>query len=97
MSINLDEHAGELIIEGEHCPNCNSTATEFDPVFGFWFCEDCSSAWTQDDKAAMDVCSTCGGTGVNGTEGGDPDVGEFYTDQTCLTCGGSGYLGGDRS
>lgn len=32
----------------EPCPNCQSRATEFDAVFGFWKCEDCSTVWGHD-------------------------------------------------
>ena len=33
---------------GDPCPECRSTATEFDPGFRFWTCEDCSTVWSED-------------------------------------------------
>lgn len=32
----------------EPCPHCNSKNTEFEPIFGFWKCEDCSTVWGHD-------------------------------------------------
>ena len=32
----------------EPCPECRSTATEYDPLFGYWKCEDCSTVWGHD-------------------------------------------------
>lgn len=89
--MNYDE--GEPI--GLPCPHCDSEATNFEPVFGYWKCEDCSTVWGSDeddpDYDDAELCPNCHGTGVDGTEGGDPDMGEEYTDLACQTCGGSGY------
>lgn len=30
------------------CPGCNSTATRFDSVFGYWQCQECPTVWAYD-------------------------------------------------
>lgn len=58
---DLDE-AG-LVVEGENCPDCNSSNTRYDNGFGFWKCEDCSTVWGHDkddpDYDEPDICPEC--------------------------------------
>lgn len=47
--IFYEEDGDEVIACGMPCPECGSTHTEKDALYGFWKCEDCSTAWAFSD------------------------------------------------
>lgn len=72
MAISYDEDESAVVMEGETCPTCSGSATTYDPVFGFWKCEDCSTVWGKDiddpdyedlDEEEENYCSLCSGSG----------------------------------
>lgn len=84
---------GERI--AEPCPECHSRQTYYEPVFGFWKCEECSTVWGDDeddpDYDEAELCPECKGTRVSGTEGNpDEDLPDQWSDKTCATCNGTG-------
>jgi DnaJ-class molecular chaperone len=89
--MNYDDN-GERF--GEPCIACRSTETYFEPVFGFWKCEACSSVWGYPDDdpdydelepLVVELCPTCQGDHVV--------LDEALKDyQPCPTCEGSGYV-----
>lgn len=65
MSLSYFEDGDQIFMEGEICPACGSTATLKEVGYGFWKCENCSTAWGSDDDdpdyQEADVCPHCGG------------------------------------
>lgn len=66
MSRTYDWDEAGLVVEGEHCPTCNSSNTRYDNDFGFWKCEDCSVVWGHDkddpDYDEPEICPECSST-----------------------------------
>ena len=88
MSLSYSEDGDRILIEGEPCPSCGSTATLKDTDFGFWKCEDCSTVWGHDkddpDYDEAEPCPVCLGTGSIQQPDGERAI------EVCYGCDGSG-------
>lgn len=101
MSISYYEDGDSIIMEGEPCPSCSSTATSKEAGYGYWKCEDCSTVWghDEDDPDYAEVDSHSWLLSDPPTEE-EPAVcplcsGGGYVEEllsTCPDCQGDGYL-----
>lgn len=96
MSELIYSDRDEITSEGETCPNCESTRTGYNANYGYWECSKCNNVWGHDkddpDYDEAEICPTCKGSGVNGTEGNIALDAVDECDINCPTCGGSGYV-----
>lgn len=99
MGITIDWSGDEMIMQGKRCPHCNSTATEFEPVFQNWKCEDCSTVWdgsgslSEPDEPSQ-TCIRCDGSGeiADPNDWGNWGLEPIGGSLTCPCCQGIGTI-----